>query len=112
MALKCGGENKKRLNLILRTVRDVAQLLVREKDPLRLIQGVCDTLVKYRGYYNAWVALFDPSGSLKMTAESGLGDLFLPVVRQLGRGEPIPCIGQALAHVPQVRQVSAQLVSA
>jgi hypothetical protein len=53
MTVKDHRENEERLNLILRTVRDVAQQLVREKDPVRLIQGICDTLVKYRGYYNA-----------------------------------------------------------
>jgi PAS domain S-box-containing protein len=98
MTVKDHRENEERLNLILRTVRDVAQQLVREKDPVRLIQGICDTLVKYRGYYNAWVALFDKSNALMATAESGLGDQFLPIVERLSSGEHIPCVGRSLAQ--------------
>jgi len=86
------------LNLVLRAIRGVNQLIVREKDRGRLIQGACDKLIETRGYYNAWIALIDESGKLVATAEAGLGEGFLPLVEQLERGEPFYCRRMALAQ--------------
>ena len=80
-------EKKDHLNSILRSVRNVNQLLVREDDKEELIQGVCEILTETRGYYNAWIALFDESGELLTTAQSGLGEDFESMVRLLEEGE-------------------------
>ena len=47
------------LNAVLRGIRNVNQLIVQEKDPQRLIQRACDTLVETRGYQGAWIVLAD-----------------------------------------------------
>lgn len=86
------------LNLVLRAIRKVNQLIVTEKDRNRLIKGICDNLVENRGYYNAWVALLDESGTLVATAESGLGKKFLPMVEKLKRGELTACAQGALVE--------------
>lgn len=86
------------LNLVLRAIRGVNQLIVREKDRDRLIQGACDKLIETRGCHNAWSALIDESGKLAATAEAGLGEGFLPLVEQLERGEPSYCTRMALAQ--------------
>ena len=86
------------LNLVLRAIRKVNQLIVTEKDRNRLIKGICDNLIENRGYYNAWVALLDESGSLMTTAESGLGKKFLPMVEQLKRGKLTACAQRALVE--------------
>ena len=65
---------------MLRTIRSVDQLLVKEKDRDRLLKGICDKLVENRGYYNAWIVLFDESRKLVSTAEAGLGKDFTTIV--------------------------------
>lgn len=85
----------KRLNLVLNTRRNVNQLLVKEKNLSGLIQGICHTLVKNRGYYNGWIALLDETGSLITTAEAGVGKKFKSMVERLKRGDDIDCIRKA-----------------
>ncbi len=62
-----------RLADVLMAIREVNQLIVREKDPSRLIRGVIDCLLKYRGYYKAWIALHSESGALELRAHAGIG---------------------------------------
>lgn len=92
------GERLQRLNLILRTLRDVDQVILAAKNRDRLIKGVCNSLVKTRGYYNAWIALLDGSGRFKIFAEAGLGKAFLPLAEKLERDGPSKCGRQALAQ--------------
>jgi PAS domain S-box-containing protein len=96
--LKSSGERANRLNLVMRTIRNVNQLLAKEKNCTRLLQGICDSLVENRGYYNAWVARLDESGKLLTSAESGLGKEFFPLVEQFKRGEMTRCGRKALAQ--------------
>ena len=96
LRLKKNQEKTERLNLLLRTIRNVNQLLVNEKDLSRLLQGVCDNLIDNRGYYNAWIALFDESCGLMATVEAGLGKEFLPMVERLKRGKLTHCTQKAL----------------
>ncbi len=84
------------LNRVLQAIRNVNQLIAREKDRDRLIKGICNNLVETRGYYNAWLVILDESGGLVTTAEAGLGKDFLPLVEQLNRGELPDCTRRAL----------------
>jgi len=86
-------ERIKHLNAVLRAIRNVNQLIIREKDRDKLLQGICDTLIATPGYYNAWIALIDESGELVMTAEAGLGENFLPMAELLKRRE-LPYCGR------------------
>lgn len=45
------------LNLTLRSIRSVNQLITREKKRDRLIQGICDSLVANGSYENTWIVL-------------------------------------------------------
>lgn len=94
--LKSSEKRAKRLNLVMRTIRNVNRLLVKERDRTRLLQGICDNLIENRGYYNAWIALLDEAGRLVTSAESGLGKGFLPLVEQFKRGAMIECAQRAL----------------
>lgn len=89
-------EKIKHLNLVLRAIRNVNQLIIKEKNSGRLLKEACNNLTKTRGYYNAWIALLDESGRLLRHAEAGLGKDFLPMVEQLKRGELPTCCQQAL----------------
>jgi len=96
LALRRREERIVHLNLVLRAIRNVNQLISREKDRDRLLKSACDTLIETRGYHNAWIALLDESGDLITTAEAGLGEVFLPLVEQLKRGELTDCGRRAL----------------
>ena len=86
------------LNRVLHAIRKVNQVIIREKDRARLLEGICDTLVETRGYYHAWVALLDERGECVNTAESGLGKDFLPMAERLRRGELPDCAKRALTQ--------------
>jgi PAS domain S-box-containing protein len=94
--LKQEEEKIERLNMVLRAIRNVNQLLIKEKDRTKLLQGACDNLIENRGYYNAWMALLDESGRLVAGAESGLGKEFLPMAEQFERGAMTECAQRAL----------------
>ena len=95
-------ERLEHLNLVLRAIRSVNQLIVREKDRDRLLQDICDSLTETRGYHNAWTALLDDEESkLVMTAEAGLGEGFALLVERLKRGEWTACGRRALSQ-PEV----------
>jgi len=96
LALRRREERIEHLNLVLRAIRSVNQLITREKDRDRLLQGACDDLIETRGYYNAWIALLDEHRGLVTSAEAGLGEEFLPLVEQLKRGELTACGQRAL----------------
>ena len=92
---KRAEERVKHLNLVLRAIRKVNQLITQEKDTNRLLQGVCDTLIENRGYYNAWTVLLDDTGRPVATAEAGLGKDFLPIVERLKKGKMTDCVKKA-----------------
>ncbi|HEY4711706.1 MAG TPA: PAS domain S-box protein, partial [Dehalococcoidia bacterium] len=88
---KQAEEKVQHLNLVLRAIRNVNQLIASGTDRDGLLKGACDTLVKTRGYYSAWIALLDGSGKLVTAAEAGLGKSFLQVMERLKRGELTHC---------------------
>jgi len=91
-------ERIEHLNLSLRAVRNVNQLITHEKDRDKLINGACENLTQNRGYYHAWVVLLDESKRLLTAAESGLGERFERVIELLKQGELTPCGQAALAQ--------------
>jgi PAS domain S-box-containing protein len=84
------------LNAVLRAIRNVNQLITRERDPDRLVQGACNSLIETRGYHSAWLALTDESGGLVAAAGAGLGDSSSTDLLQ--RDQLPRCIEQALAQ--------------
>lgn len=89
------------LNLVLQAIRNVNQLIVREKDRVKLIQQACKSLEETRGYFNVWIALFDENTALLESAEAGLGKDFIPLVNQFKAGRITAC-GQRALHQPGV----------
>jgi len=84
-------EKVQHLNLMLRAIRNINKLIARGTDRDGLLKGACDTFVKTRGYYSAWIALLDESGKLVTAAEAGLGKSFLQVMERLKRGKLMHC---------------------
>ncbi|HEY83332.1 MAG TPA: PAS domain S-box protein [Dehalococcoidia bacterium] len=98
---KQAEERIRYLNLMLRAIRNVNQLISREKNRRQLLRGICDDLTATRGYYSAWIVLLDESGRLVAQAETGLGKYFSPLLKQLRRGELPQCAREALRQ-PEV----------
>ncbi len=89
------------LNQTLRSIRNVNQLITREKDRDKLLQGVCDTLVESRSFLTAWIVLLDESQKLTTHAMKGYKGDFTPVLEEFKKGTPPPCAQKALKK-PQV----------
>jgi PAS domain S-box-containing protein len=90
---KRAEEEMQHLNVVLRAIRNINQLIAKRVDRDSLLKGVCENLVSTRGYYNAWIALLDESGRLVTVVEAGLGKSFQRMIERLKRGE-LPNCGQ------------------
>ncbi|MCX5999237.1 MAG: PAS domain S-box protein [Chloroflexi bacterium] len=84
------------LNSVLRAIRNVNQIIVREKDRDRMLQSACDSLTRSRGYHHAWIALADESGRLTAIAGAGLGKSQKALSAYLKRGQLPHCAAKAL----------------
>jgi len=85
------------LNLALRSIRNINQLITREKDRDRLIQGVCDNLVVGRSFHSVWIILLDDARQPVTWAEtntSGMNDM----VDLFRRGELPRCVQKAISQ--------------
>lgn len=67
-------ERATRITNILRGVRNVNQLITREKDTQRLIEGVCENLVADISFAMAWIILTDKEGNITGSACRGTDD--------------------------------------
>ncbi len=65
-------KREQRLTRIVRTVRDINQLIVRERNPLRLLEQACEHLVAGRDYDLVWIGLLEADGiTLNAVASAG-----------------------------------------
>jgi ABC-type amino acid transport substrate-binding protein/signal transduction histidine kinase/CheY-like chemotaxis protein len=83
------------LNRVLRSIRDVNQLIVRERDRHTLIREGCRLLVDNRGYTSALIILMGEDGRPAEWAEAGMGAAAEFMAALLAKGELPPCC----AHV-------------
>ena len=88
----------RRLTRVLRAVRNVNQLITKEKDRDRLLRGSCENLIKTRGYHRVWIALLDPSHRLLTASAAGFKESYLAFVEHLKRGELPYCVRKALGQ--------------
>ncbi len=88
----------KHLNQVLLAVRDVNQLITREKNREQLIQKACNILISTRGYNSAWIALFDENKNIIVTAQAGIGDKFKLLQQQMKNGIFNKCSKRVLAQ--------------
>ncbi|MDD5339130.1 MAG: PAS domain S-box protein [Dehalococcoidales bacterium] len=84
------------LNETLRSIRSINQLITRENDREKLIQGVCNTLVESRSFFMAWIVLFDESRRMITYAQSGMPGDFTPIAERIGKGHYPACVERAL----------------
>jgi PAS domain S-box-containing protein len=79
------------LNLVLKAIRDVNQMIVREHNAARLIREVCSLLVNHRGYISAVIVLEDAAGKILEWAGAGPVIERAEVKTMLEQGEVSPC---------------------
>lgn len=83
------------LNRVLRTIRSVNQLIVREKDPDALVQEICNVLIQHRGYDSALIVLTHKTGEVKSFAHAGNGGAPALLSEMLRQGRLPPCCQEA-----------------
>lgn len=75
------------LNSVLLAVRNVNQLITREKDPKKLAQEACNCLVETRGFFFAFMVLADSPAGSTFACQSGLDESFDSLARKFERGD-------------------------
>ena len=78
-------------NKVLGAIRSVNQMINVEKNPAKLLKGICESLTKDRGYHNVWIMQLDDKGLFKSVFQSGLGKEFQQVERMLKKGDFTSC---------------------
>ena len=93
---KQAEERINHLNLTLHSIRNVNQLITREKDSDRLIQGVCDNLVKGSSFISAWIVLLDESQKPVAWAAANASSNFPALIELFQQGNFPRCAQKAL----------------
>ena len=82
------------LNAVLRGIRNVNQLITRERDPQALIQGTCELLVESRGFSTSSIVIGDKD-RVALTAHAGAEAKLRRLRRKLAAGELPDCMRRA-----------------
>lgn len=84
------------INAVLRAIRNVNQLIVREKEPAEIVRRSCIELTAGRGYSAAWIALTEEDSPFgRLVAEHKYGDAFADLKQRLEKGLVPPCCESA-----------------
>jgi PAS domain S-box-containing protein len=84
------------LNSFLRAIRNVNQLIVREKDRHALLQKACDILIETRDLYNIWIVLLDDQAG-HLAAQAGLDEAQLSKIQaHIASGQWTQCMRTTL----------------
>jgi len=93
-----GEEGTRRINVLLRAIRNVNQLIVRERDRDRLLQGTCARLSEAGGYQDCWIMLLDEARMPVHTAAANVGQALRSLADRIRRGKPNYCLAKTLAQ--------------
>ncbi len=93
---KAAEETSNHLNRVLRSIRNINQLITRENDEDRLLKQSCKLLTETRGYRGALIILTDEQGNFVKLEESGWKNRRNALEAQLKRGEFIRCFRKSL----------------
>ncbi len=95
-AVQEADKHRRRLVSMFQGIRRVNRLIVGEKSPARLIQGVCDILVETRGVNAAFIILAETPKRIIGQAASGVAEeKFRLLMRRMARGVYPACFDQA-----------------
>jgi len=80
---------------VLKTIRDVNQLIIREKNRDVLLQKACDILIKARGYNAAWLGFLKGEKNFAIVVGSPLNEAVSRFCVKVMAGDYPPCIEKA-----------------
>ncbi len=84
-------ENFEQLNRLLHTIRNMNQLITKEKDRDRLCKRACEILIETRDYHSAWIVLLDLHGDYLNFAEAGFSKRINLMRKLLEQGKLPKC---------------------
>lgn len=84
-----------RLTEVLRSIRDINQLITKESNRNVLIKEAVEILVRDRGFQNVWCALVDKNGKIADTSEASLDPKEGRIKELVMDGEMPPCYARA-----------------
>ena len=90
------------LNATLHAIRNVNQLITKEKDRTVLLGNACRKLTEAGSYLGAWIALIGPDNGWQATFEAELGDTFTPLAGQIKQKQLPNCARRALENPEDV----------
>ncbi len=100
----------RRLNAILRAIRNIDQLIVHEHDPDRLVQATCEELVYTRGFDHAWIVRTETETAPTVAAAGCAPHRVAQLQQGLAQDSWPACARRALApELPQIVEVDQQL---
>ncbi|MBD3183348.1 PAS domain S-box protein [Candidatus Poribacteria bacterium] len=99
---KMDQERIEHLNNVLKAIRNVNQLIFREKNQAQLTREACETLIETRGYYDAWIMLLDDKHEFLSITCAGFDDRAKKVLEQMGKDFYPLCIEEAIKDNPDV----------
>jgi diguanylate cyclase (GGDEF)-like protein/PAS domain S-box-containing protein len=83
------------LRAVLDSHRTIGKLVLRTTSPQRLIQGVCDELVRTNSYDSVWIALVNGMGELRNMAHAGVTEDLDVLRSRIEQGAPPECWAEA-----------------
>lgn len=96
--IKNDEERITHLNAVLYSIKDINQLVIREKNTEKLIQEICNSLINARGYQSVCIVLTTENQQFLTAAEAGIGDLFNKLIEEFKKGEKSQCFTLALSQ--------------
>jgi CheY-like chemotaxis protein len=104
------AQMEKRLNysnVALQVIQGVNQLITREKNPDKLIHGICEKITDSIIYKHALIVLVGESGKPFSHAEAGLGKSFSPVEKELKQGR-LPDFARKILFQPETLTIDGK----
>jgi len=87
----------KHLNEVLRSIRDINQLIIHERDVEKLVERACEIIVRNQGYFNAWIVLFPRGKDMNyIFSQQGLDAEFTGMEEFIRSGRLTKCARRAL----------------
>lgn len=88
-------KQNKHLQTVLHAIRNINQLITKEKNKKNLIQQACKILSSSRGYSSVWIGLVDENKKFKEFAEAGVGKSTKHLIKYLKNYKNIECVRRA-----------------
>ncbi|MBT3180965.1 MAG: hypothetical protein HN337_00485, partial [Deltaproteobacteria bacterium] len=85
------------LNKVLRAIRSVSQLIIKENNRDHLVQEICNILVETRGYLIAWIALIDETAGEPYVVSAAVDRPVKSAVSLIKSGDYPPCYTETLS---------------